>query len=310
MNPERQSYRRHASGLSLALWLTLLAGTNRASAQEITRERDIVYGRKFGMALTMDVWKPAKPNGIGVIFLVSGGFKSGMNLVDFERFGSVVLKPFVDRGQTVFAVSHSAQPKFSVIEIVPDIHRAVLFIRVHAKDWGVDPGRLGIMGTSSGGFLALSIGTAGKPGDPAAKDPVDRASSRVQAVACFCPACDLVNYSEGRSVVERDPVNAAGMFGVQELAKEEQIKALQELSPLWAVTRDTPPTLIIHGDSDQAVPYEQSERFMAKLAENNVPHQLITRKNAGHNWPEMSKDDVLRADWFDQHLQPAVEKHK
>jgi len=292
------------------LALSVLAGAERACAQE--RVRDIVYGRKLGMALTMDVWKPAKQNGIGVIFLVSGGFQSGLDKVDSERFGAVVLKPFLDRGQTVFAVSHSAQPKFNVIEIVPDIHRAVRFIRVHAKDYGVDPDRLGIMGGSSGGFLALAIGTAGKPGDQAAKDPVDRASSRVQAVACFNPACDLVNYGKiGRSIVEFNPVKPGGpAFGVQEMPTDEQIRLLRELSPLEAVTKDTAPTLIIHGDADLAVPYEQSERFVAKLAEQNVPHQLITRKNAGHNWPDMSKDDVLRADWFDKHLRRTVEKHK
>jgi acetyl esterase/lipase len=306
----RRSHLSKASWRWLALVLIVLAGTNRASAQEITRERDIVYGRKFGMALTMDVWKPAEQNGIGVIFLVSGGFQSGLDKVDSERFGAVVLKPFLDHGQTVFAVSHSAQPKFNVIEIVPDIHRAVRFIRVHAKDHGVDPDRLGVKGTSSGGFLALSIGAFGKPGDPKANDPVDRASSRVQAVACFCPASDLVNYGEGRSVLDRDPVNAARMFGVQDKPKEEQIQMLRELSPLGAVAKDTAPTLIIHGDADVAVPYEQSERFVATLAEQKVPHQLITRKNAGHSWPDMSKDDVLRADWFDKHLQPTVEKHK
>jgi len=310
MSSERRTILNKPSWLWLALWLLALGGTNRAAAQETTRVRDVVYGRKFGMALTMDVWRPAKQSGIGVIFLVSGGFKSGMDLVDSERFGAVVLKPFLDRGQTVFAVSHSAQPKFNVIEIVPDIHRAVRFIRVHAKDYGVDPDRLGILGTSSGGFLALSIATAGKPGDPAAKDPVDRASSRVQAAACFCPGSDLVNYSEGRSVVERDPVKAAAMFGVQDLAKEEQIRALHELSPVEAVSKETPPTLIIHGDSDEAVPHQQSERFVAKLAENDVPYQLITRKNAGHKWPEMSKDDGLRADWFDKYLQPTVGKHE
>ena len=208
-------------------------------------------------------------------------------------------------------MSHSAQPKFSVIEIVPDIHqRGALSSGSTQRIGAWIPDRLGIMGTSSGGFLALSIATGGKPGDPAAKDPVDRASSRVQAVACFCPGSDLVNYGGGRSVLERDPVKAAGMFGVLDKPKEEQIKVLRELSPLWAVTRDTPPTLIIHGDSDQAVPYEQSERFVAKLAENKVPHHLITRKNSGHNWRDMHKDYSLLADWFDEHLGPTVEKHK
>jgi acetyl esterase/lipase len=290
--------------------LIVLAGANRASAPENTRLRDVVYGRKFGMALTMDVWRPAKPNGCGVIFMVSGAFKSGIDMVDSGFFGPVIFKPFLDRGYALFLVCHGAQPKFTVSEIVPDIHRAVRFIRVHARDYGVDPDRLGIMGASSGGFLALTLGTSGKPGDPKAKDPVDRASSRVQAVACFCPPSDLVNYGQvGRSIVEYDPVKFVWhAFGVQEKPKEEQMKVLRELSPLAAVSRDTSPTLIIHGDSDPLVPYEQSERFVATLAQHRVPHQLVTRKNAGHGWPEMAKDHALLADWFDKHLRPTVEK--
>lgn len=52
-----------------------------------------------------------------------------------------------------------------------------------------------------------------------------------------------------------------------------------------------PVIAFIHGDADRAVPYEQSERFVATLAEHKVPHQLVTRKNASHNWPEMSRDE-------------------
>ena len=98
----------------------------------------------------MDVRKPAKQNGSGVIFIVSGGFKSGIDLVDSGPFVPVVAKPFLDRGYTLFAVCHGAQPKFIVSEIVPDIHRGALH-SVHANDHGVDPDRLGIMGGSSGG---------------------------------------------------------------------------------------------------------------------------------------------------------------
>ena len=82
-------------------------------------------------------------------------------MVNSEHFARVVVKPFFDRGYTLFLVCHGAQPKFTVSEIVQDIHRAVRFVRVHAKDHCVDPNRLGIMGASSGGFLALSIGTGG-----------------------------------------------------------------------------------------------------------------------------------------------------
>jgi acetyl esterase/lipase len=234
-------------------------------------------------------------------------------MVDSGFFGPVIWKPFLDRGYTLFLVSHGAQPKFTVSEIVPDIHRAVRFIRAHAKDYGIDPDRLGIMGASSGGFLSLSVGAAGAPGDPAAKDPVERASSRVQAVACFAPPSDLVNYGKvGRSIVEYEPVEFVWhAFGVQGKPRDEQLAVLRGLSPINSVTKDMPPTLIIHGDADVKVPYEQSERFAAKLAEHMVPHQLLTRKNAGHDgWPDMGKDHALQADWFDKYLRPTGDKPK
>jgi acetyl esterase/lipase len=295
-----------------ALIILFLTGTNCTSAQENTRIRDVVYGRKYGMALTMDVWKPAKQSGVGVMFVISGAFISDIIMVDSGFFGPAMFKPFLDRGHTLFLVCHGSQPKFTVSEIVPDMHRAVRFIRVHAKEYGVDPNRLGIMGTSSGGFLSLTIGATGKPGNGEAADPVEQASSRVQAVGCFCPPCDLVNYGEtGRSVVQHEPVKFAWhVFGVQSLPKDEQLRVLRELSPIRSVTKEMPPTLIIHGDADETVPAEQSERLVAKMNENQVPHQLIIKKGAGHGWPDMADDYALLAEWFDKHLRPMVEKSK
>jgi dipeptidyl aminopeptidase/acylaminoacyl peptidase len=282
----------------------VLAGSSPAFAEENARIRDVVYGHKFGMALTLDVLKPAKPNGAGVIFMVSGGFVSDLSKVEAGLFGPARYAPFLQRGYTVFLVSHGSEPKFTVSEIVADIHRSVRFIRVHAKDYGVDPDRLGITGVSSGGFLALTIGAKGAPGVPNAKDAVDRASSRVQAVGCFCPSSDLVNYGKtGRSIVEFETVKFAWhIFGLEGKSRDEQIQALRELSPLDFVTKQTPPTLIIHGDADPLVPIEQSERFDAKLAANGVAHRLVTKKNAGHVWLDIAKDFAVVADWFDKYL--------
>ncbi len=295
-----------------AVALALFAGLGHARAQENARLRDVVYGHKFGMALTLDVLKPAKPNGAGVLFMVSGGFTSDMAAADSGFFRPGVLKSILDRGYTLFLVCHGSQPKFTVGEIVTDVHRSVRFIRVHARDYGVDPDRLGITGISSGGFLALTIGTKGTPGDPNARDAVDRASSQVRAVACFCPATDLVDYGKtGRSILEYEPAKFAWhVFGLEGKAREEQVKALRELSPLASVSKQTPPTMIVHGDADPLVPYEQSERFMAKLADYGVPHQLVTRKGAGHVWLSMAQDATLLADWFDKYLATAADRRE
>ena len=98
------------------------------------------------------------------------------------------------RGYTVFRVLVASEPKFTVLEQRPDVARAVRFIRSHAKDYGIDPDRIGIEGASSGGHLSLLAAMGGDDGNPRAGDPIDRVSSRVQAAAVFFPLTDLLNY--------------------------------------------------------------------------------------------------------------------
>src|SRR5262249_28056219 len=83
---------------------------------------DVVYGHKQGVALSMDVFKPEHPNGIGVVWMVSGGWVS-----DHKSINPVLAKIFTSKGQTVFQVVHGSQPRFTVQEIVLDIHRAVRY---------------------------------------------------------------------------------------------------------------------------------------------------------------------------------------
>src|SRR5690606_10324927 len=124
-----------------------------------------------------DVLTPRRGgNGRGILFLVSGSWKSRP-----ESVRTWLAAPFVREGFTVFAVCHHSQPEVSVMEIVSDIERAVRHIRHGAAARGLDPDRLGISGGSSGGHLSLMLATKGGPGDPAADDPVERESSEVAA---------------------------------------------------------------------------------------------------------------------------------
>ncbi|MCY2965423.1 MAG: alpha/beta hydrolase, partial [Planctomycetota bacterium] len=162
---------------SLALILFLAAFTpaatafaQQAGAVEFTRQEDVIYGRKFGTALTLDVFTPkANANGRGLIFCVSGGWFSAHEAINVGFFNE-----FLKRGYTVFAVVHGSQPKFTIPEILQDQHRAVRFVRHHAKRFGIDPDQIGIYGGSAGGHLSLMQGTAGEKGNPEATDPVDR----------------------------------------------------------------------------------------------------------------------------------------
>ncbi|MGD0536323.1 MAG: alpha/beta hydrolase [Verrucomicrobiota bacterium] len=290
------------AGLLGAVWLS---NSLPARAAEFTRTEDVVYGRKDGVALTLDVFQPKQPNGYGVILMISGGWFSS-----HDGINAGFCQPFLDRGYTVFAVVHGSQPKFVVTEIVGDINRAVRFIRHNADKYGVKPDRLGITGASAGGHLSLTMGTAGGPGKPDAKDPIDRESSAVAAVACFFPPTDFLNYGKpGEDAVGVGILkDFKPAFGPRSDTPEGRQELGREISPIYHVTSNLPPCLIIHGDADKLVPIQQAESFVAKAKSLGATAKLIVKPGAQHGWADIGKDMTLFADWFDTYLRGLPEK--
>jgi acetyl esterase/lipase len=301
-------------GSVFAFWgMLLVSAISLAQGPaDFTRQEDVIYGRKYGVALTMDVFTPKQSaNGIGLVFVVSGGWFSSHDNIS-PGFVAEPLK----RGYTVFAVCHGSQPKFTIPEVLQDMHRALRYIRFHAKDYKVDPDRIGITGASAGGHLSLMQGTAGKVGDSNAKDPVDRLSSRVQAVACFFPPTDFLNYGKpgerasGDGVLKgfRPPFDFQAMSKVtgrfERITDDEKFDDIvKQISPINHISADTPPTLIIHGDADTLVPIQQAQTFIEKLKAAGVPCELVVKPGKSHGWPTLVSEDMKTiTDWFDKYL--------
>jgi acetyl esterase/lipase len=299
--------------LSLVLTAPAVGGVQN-SDDLATRTEDVIYGRKHGVALTMDVFTPkANANGAAVVWVVSGGWFSSHGGIP-NKVANSNLEELLKRGYTVFAVVHGSQPKFTIPEILEDMNRAIRFIRFNAAKYHIDPDRIGITGGSAGGHLSLMQGMAGDLGNPKAADPIDKVSSRVQAVACFFPPTDFFNYGKpgedalGRGILRgfaapfdfHDFDRERGVFLPVPEAKKLEIG--KKISPINHVSADDPPTLIIHGDADKLVPIQQAELIVAKLKEAGVPAELVVKHNASHGWPNLNKDMTTIADWFDKYL--------
>lgn len=281
--------------------LFLCTATLSRGADEVKVDADVVYGHKDGMALTFDVIRPAKPSGAGVLWIQSGGWYS--NWVDSKVWPGIC-KPYLDKGFTMFIVRHGSAPKYTVPEAVEDVRRSVRFIRMKAKDFGVDAERLGVFGASAGGHLSLMLGTTGDDGDPKAKDEVLRQSSRVAVVVALCPPTDLRGWTT-------NPPAAIKAIPTLKPPLTFDAKKEADCSPLLKASSKAAVTLLIHGDKDTLVPIDHSKNMMEALEKEKVTCQLTVVEGGAHSFtPKQNQSTVLPAmlGWFEKHLSAKSEK--
>ena len=229
-------------------------------------------------------------NGAAVLFMVSGGWHSSWSPPEkmVERF-----RVLLQKGFTLFIVRHGSSPKFQVPECVTDVRRAVRHIRANAKRFEVDAERLGVFGGSAGGHLALMLGTTGQDANPKARDPLQKHSSRVNAVVAFFPPTDLSKYLDPKlGFLETFP------------ALKFDPKQSPSVSPLLQVSEDDAPSLMIHGDEDKLVPLFHSQTIHKALGEKKVPSELMVIKGAAHGFTPADQKRATTASlrWFNRHL--------
>jgi acetyl esterase/lipase len=278
-----------------ALVFTLVASTSPfgqgpASAPDVEIVPDVVYGHKDGLAMTIDVIKPkTRANGAAVLYMVSGGWVSSWNP---PQQTATRFRPLLDKGFTVIPVRHGSSPKYFIPEIVSDVRRAVRFVRYNAKQWGIDPNRLGVHGGSAGGHLSLVLGTASDSGDPKATEPFLRESNRVASVVAYFPPVDLRQMARGAI-----PVAEGQRFPALNFEREKA----PDYSPIVHVTRDDPPTLLIHGDADELVNISHSQRMFKALQETGVKSEFITLPGAAHGFrgDDATKASAAMVKWFE-----------
>lgn len=236
-------------------------------------------------------------NGTAIVIFPGGGYSH----LSMEKEGSDVANWLAGTGVTAFVVRYRLGPTYHHPVELGDAQRGIRIVRSRAAEWGIDPRRIGIIGFSAGGHLASTAGTHYDAGSSGSTDPIERAGSRPDFMLLLYPVITLrdsafVHRGSRMSLLGNNPDEAL----VRLLSNELQ------------VTRDTPPTFLVHSTDDRVVPVENSILFYEALKAKGVSAEMHVFEYGGHGFGLAPSDPTLGAwttlgeAWIRRHTKPAL----
>ena len=269
--------------LTLASSVVLLAPAN---SQEVSRPAPLWPGGAPGAVgsgpedtPTISLFRPSgASSGAAFVVCPGGGYT---RLADHEGHDVAVWLNGI--GVTAVVLKYRLGPRYRHPAPLQDVARAIRTVRARAKEWNVDPGRIGVIGFSAGGHLASTVATQFDAGNPAAADAVDRVSSRPNLAVLAYPVISM----EARIAHAGSRNNLLGPNPSAEL--------VQALSSERRVTTQTPPTFLFHTADDAVVLVENSLQFAAALRGAKVPYQLHVFETGRHGVGLAPDNPVLSA---------------
>jgi len=249
------------AGLSVLVWATT-PPRDKALAEEV------VYRKVGDKELALDL---ALPTGTGpfpaVICLHPGGWVSGS-----RKLLSNTLGVLAKRGYVAVAPDYRLAPQHRYPACLDDCKAAVAWLREHAEKYKVDPKRIGLIGLSAGGHLALMTALE------------DR---HVQAVCAFSAPCDLSDPKLATAETVRRHLEP--LFGG---GPETHGQAYKKASPVHAELKGMPPVLLMVGSEDQNVPPRQSEELARQVNRAGGAARVVILQGEGHTW---KRENLLRS---------------
>ncbi len=229
--------------------------------ESIEVKKGIEYGRGGETSLKLDLYTPRNLSSPSpcLIFIHGGGWKSGQR----EDYHFYCVK-FAKMGYVVATISYRLRDVAPYPAAVEDSKCAVRWIRANANELKIDPDRIAVIGGSAGGYLAMMVGYSSDHQELEGNGGNPEVSSRVQAVVDLYGPVDLTTeYARNHDLVT----------GFLKQSYEKAPEIYGQASPLTYVTKDDPPTLILHGTLDELVPISQADRLTAALKKQKVPVQ-------------------------------------
>ncbi|WP_205499917.1 alpha/beta hydrolase [Rufibacter psychrotolerans] len=236
---------------------------------------------------TLTVFLPAKEKATGTAVIICPG--GGYTKLAASHEGTDVAQKFAEQGVAAFVVKyrlpHAAVSSVPELAPLQDAQQALRVVRKRAKEWNVDPARVGIMGFSAGGHLASTAGTHFAQAHIANPENL---SLRPDFMMLIYP------------VISSDPaISHKGSFEML-LGKQAPAEKLKAYSNEGRVTAQTPPTFLVHASDDKAVPAQNSVVFYQALLRHKIPAEMHLYQNGGHGFGMNNK--TTQDLWFDRGL--------
>ena len=233
---------------------------------------NVPYVPGGGPQQQLDLYVPTEhKNEPLIVFVHGGGWEHGDKAGDSINPNNLQL---LWDGYAMASINYRlAAPGATWPSQLQDCKAAIRWLRAHASEYGYDPNRIGAIGESAGGHLVAMLGATGKDKQFDAGENLDVSSE----VSCVVDLFGVADFSLPMPAVA---ANLKALFGG---SPEEKPEAVRSASPIHHAHAGQPPTLIIHGDSDQLVPYHQSELLADTLEKVGAPFYLHTVVDGGHN---------------------------
>lgn len=260
----------------------------------------VIYKTVNRHALKADFYGTGHSGSPVIMFLHGGGLIWGSRKDIFEDH----IYRYNEAGFSVFSIDYRLAPETKLPQILTDVRDALSWLKSNGEQqFDIDASKVAVVGSSAGGYLSLMTGTLETPEKPKAIVSFygygDIGGQWYTTPSQFYCQQPIVTREQAIRVVSNHTVSEGTMderFAfylycrqtgrwVQEVSGYEPSvdhKEVERLSPVFQVRHSFPPTMLLHGDKDNDVPYEQSLDMAEALAKHGVSHQLITIQNGGH----------------------------
>jgi acetyl esterase/lipase len=226
-------------------------------------------GNKPGDIPAVTVYLPPADKAAGAAVVICPGGGYGFLAMDHE--GHQIARWLNSLGVAGIILEYRIAPRYHQPAPLLDAQRAIRLTRAHAGKWGIDPRRIGVLGFSAGGHLASTAATHFDAGRADARDPIDRQSCRPDFAVLVYGVITLTRpYTHVGSRNNLLGKDAGDAKLVEYYSNEKQ------------VTKNTPPTFLVHTSEDTAVPPENSVLFYLALRKAGVPAELHVFENGRH----------------------------